>query len=98
MLKEIEIGTEATRASTIAKVIKAGYIAEEKGKLSITELGIEFIDTLEKLGINLWKEKTVELSQLLKEVNKRSKTIEDLQKYAEDEINKIILYYKKVKK
>lgn len=90
ILKGTEIGTEATRAGTISKVLKIGYIVEEKGKLSITDLGIEFIETLKKLNINLWKEKTVELSQLLKEVSKGEKNIEDLLKYAEDEINNII--------
>ena len=90
ILKGIEIGTEATRASTIAKVIKIGYIKEEKGKLSITDLGIQFIEVLLKLNINLWKEKTVELSKLLKEINKGQKTVEEIEKYAKDEIQSII--------
>lgn len=90
ILKGIEIGTEATRASTIEKVIKVGYLIEEKGKLSITDFGVKFIETLEKLHINLWKEKTVELSRLLKEVNKGTKTVEELEKYATDEITKIV--------
>lgn len=90
MLKGIEIGTEATRASTIAKVIKLGYIQDEKGKLSITDFGKKFIETLQKLNINLWKEKTVELSQMLKEVNKSTKNVADIEKYATDEIRKII--------
>lgn len=90
MLKGIEIGTEATRASIIEKVVKIGYLVEEKGKLSITDFGIKFIETLEKLGINLWKEKTVELSQLLKQVNKGISTVEELVKYATEEISKII--------
>ena len=90
ILKGVEIGTEATRASTISKVIKIGYIKEEKGKLSITDFGIQFIEVLEKLNINLWKEKTVEVSKLLKEINKAQKSVEEIEKYAKDEIQSII--------
>lgn len=96
IMKGIEIGTEATRAGTISKVIKIGYVIEEKGKLSVTDLGVNFIETLQKLNINLWKEKTVELSQLLKEVNKGTKTIDNLLNYAETEIKEIIEHGKNV--
>lgn len=88
--KGIEIGTEATRASTISKVIKIGYILESKGKLSITDLGINFIETLQKLNINLWKEKTVELSQMLKNVSNGVMSVENALKFAKDELNLII--------
>ena len=70
MLKGVEIGTVATRASIIEKAIKLGYIREDKGTFYISKLGIYLINTLNKLNIDLFKNKTVELSQTLKQVYK----------------------------
>ncbi|MCR1821874.1 DNA topoisomerase [Terrisporobacter muris] len=70
MLKGVEIGTVATRASIIEKAIKLGYIREEKGTFYIDKLGIDLINILKKLNIDLFKNKTVELSQTLKQVYK----------------------------
>ena len=70
MLKGIEIGTVATRSSIIEKAIKLGYIREDKGTFYIDKLGIDLINTLNKLDIDLYKNKTVELSQILKQVYK----------------------------
>ena len=63
MLSGCEIGTVATRASIIEKAIKLGYIKENKGTFYIDNLGINLINTLNKLDINLYKEKTVELQK-----------------------------------
>lgn len=91
LLKGIEIGTEATRASTIKKIIDIYYISKDKnGKLSITDKGIAFVEILQKLNINLWKEKTVELSQKLKEVHNSKTTVDDVEKEAKEEIKNII--------
>ena len=68
MLSGCEIGTVATRASIIEKAIKLGYIKEEKRTFYIDNLGISLINTLDKLDINLYKEKTVELQKILKQV------------------------------
>lgn len=70
MLSGCEIGTVATRASIIEKAIKLGYIKENKGTFYIDNLGINLINTLNKLDINLYKEKTVELQKILKQVYK----------------------------
>ena len=70
MLKGVEIGTVATRASIIEKAIKLGYIREDKGTFYIDNLGISLIDNLNKLNIDLYKEKTVELQKILKKVYK----------------------------
>ena len=35
---------------------------------------------MKKANINLWKEKTVESSKLLKEINKGYKTVEEIEK------------------
>ncbi len=68
MLKGVEIGTVATRASIIEKAIKLGYIREDKGTFYIDKLGIALIKTLNELDVDLYKNKTVELSQILKKV------------------------------
>ena len=70
MLSGCEIGTVATRAGIIEKSIKLGYIKENKGTFYIDNLGINLINTLNKLDINLYKEKTVELQKILKQVYK----------------------------
>ena len=90
LLKGIEIGTPATRSGTVEKVKKIGYIKAEKNVLSITPLGEKFIETLEKLHINLYKEKTVELSKKLKQIYNEELEIDDVLKEAEKEIKDII--------
>ncbi|MGX4601691.1 DNA topoisomerase [Faecalimicrobium sp. JNUCC 81] len=70
ILGGVEIGTVATRASIIEKAIKLGYIKENKGTFYIDKLGVDLINTLDKLNIDLYKNKTVELSQTLKKVYK----------------------------
>lgn len=90
ILKGVEIGTPATRSGTVEKVKEIGYIKAEKNVLSITQLGEKFIETLEKLHINLYKEKTVELSQNLKKIYNEELEIDDVLKEAEKEIKDII--------
>lgn len=90
ILKGIEIGTPATRSGTVEKVKKIGYIKAEKNVLSITPLGERFIEILEKLNINLYKEKTVELSQNLKKVYNNEILINDLVKIEEQQIKEIV--------
>lgn len=70
MLSGCEIGTVATRASIIEKAINLKYIKEDKGTFYIDSLGISLIETLNKLNIDLYKEKTVELQKMLKKVYK----------------------------
>ena len=101
ILQGVEIGTPATRGETIKKCQENGYIVETKKgksiKYSITALGITFIETLDKLGINLYAEKTVELSKILKNVQKNNATIEEAEKMATDELEEIIENTKGVK-
>lgn len=77
MLEGVEIGTEATRTGIIENCKKYEYISEKKTVLSIEPLGIKLIETLDKLNINLYKEKTVEFSKNLKRVYKNQMTIEN---------------------
>jgi len=84
-----QIGTEATRAIMIEKIKKVGYISTEKNKLIITDLGIKFIELLEKLNEDLWKEKTAQMNKDLKAVSKGTLSSEEVIKKAEDEIKSI---------
>jgi len=90
ILKGIEIGTPATRSGTVEKVKKIGYIKADKNVLSITPLGERFIEILDKLNINLYKEKTVELSQNLKKIYNNEIGINDLVKAEEQQIKEIV--------
>lgn len=75
ILAGVEIGTPATRTPTIKKIIDTGYVTLKKKQFYLEDLGEKFIKILDKLGVNLYKEKTVELSILLKNVFKGEKSI-----------------------
>ncbi|MGU8571934.1 DNA topoisomerase [Clostridium perfringens] len=70
ILEGLEIGTEATRTGIIENAKKYEYISENKTVLSIEPKGIKLIEILDKLNIDLYKEKTVEFSKILKKVYK----------------------------
>ncbi len=97
MLKGIVLGTEATRADTIKKIITVGYIEDKNNNLSITDKGKQFIEILQKLNINLWKEASVELSVMLTKVKNREMTIEEVEKYDKEKMIKMIEISKNVK-
>lgn len=78
MLSGCEIGTEATRSGIIENAKKYGYISEKKSVLSIEPIGVKLIETLDKLQVNLYKEKTVELSKGLKKVYSSEMQIDEL--------------------
>lgn len=85
ILKGVEIGTEATRTGIIENAKKYEYISQDKQTFSITDKGIAFINALDQLKINLYKERTVELSVLLKDIYNRRYTISKLlEKVKED--------------
>lgn len=77
ILEGIEIGTVATRGLIIDNAIDYGYIEYKKDSYYISELGIKLIALLDKLSINLYKDKTVELSKMLKKVFKNEQTVDD---------------------
>ena len=76
ILEGLEIGTEATRTGIIENAKKYEYISENKSILSIEPKGIKLIEILDKLNIDLYKEKTVEFSKILKKVYKDEIKIE----------------------
>ena len=84
------IGTEATRAIMMEKIKNVGYVKVEKNKLIITEYGIKFIQTLEALNENLWKEKTAEMNKNLKRIYRGELTSEEVINIAKQELSDIM--------
>lgn len=87
-VKELGLGTPATRAEIIKKCCKK-YIDDNNNILSITPLGIKLIETINKLHIDLYAEKTISLSKNLKEVRAGNMSLEDCLNSATDELNEI---------
>lgn len=85
-----EIGTVATRAGIIENAKKYEYMEESKGHLKCLDKGRKLIEALEKLNIDLNKEKTVEFGKQLKKVYKEEIDINSLIKNVKDELNYII--------
>lgn len=77
MFDGVEIGTEATRTGIIDNAKSCHYIDETKGVFTILPGGKDLIHTLNDLGIDLYKNKSVQLSRQLKAVNKGTLSVED---------------------
>lgn len=86
IMEGVEIGTPATRASIIEKVKKDGYVIENKNCLEITDKGVKLIEILEQLEVNLYKEKTVEISRRLKEIYNNRNTLENVLTNVKEEV------------
>ena len=85
ILDGVEIGTVATRGAIIERAKKLGYIIEKNNTFYIDEKGKELIKTLNELNIDMFKEKTVELSKILKRVYKQELSKEQaLNMYSKD--------------
>lgn len=90
MLKGVEIGTVATRAEIIDKAKRLQYIEEKQGTFLIKELGKILIESLEDLNINMDKNKTVELSKILKQVYRREiESDKAMEIYSDDLVNTV---------
>jgi len=80
ILSEATICTEATRADTIERCIKSGYIELKKGSYYAKEAGFYLVDVMEHLKIDLTAQKTMELSRNLHEImTGRTKPIQVLE-------------------
>lgn len=86
IMQGCEIGTPATRAGIIEKVKQDGYIENVKNNLQITDKGIKLIEILDSLGINLYKEKTVDISKDLKAIYNNKNTIDNTLNKVKQEI------------
>ncbi|WP_288327938.1 DNA topoisomerase [uncultured Clostridium sp.] len=89
-IKEIGLGTVATRASIIENAKSMKYITDNKNILSIGEAGIKLIETINKLNISLYADKTIEFSKDLKKVNTGELTLEQCIENVKNEIEQIV--------
>ena len=90
ILNGVEIGTEATRTAIIENAKENGYIFQKGSNYSIEPLGEKLVEVLDKLHINLYKEKTVEFSEMQKKVYKGTVKIEDLLDLVKEELVSIV--------
>lgn len=85
MLDGVEIGTVATRGAIIERAKNLKYIIEKNNTFYIDEKGKQLIAALNELDIDMFKDKTVELSKVLKKVYKQELSKEDaLNIYSKD--------------
>lgn len=89
MQKGVQIGTEATRTGTIESAKQIQYISQKGSVYSIEPLGVQFIELLNKLNINLYSDKTVDFSMKLKEIYKNESSLEEAISIIEKELNDI---------
>lgn len=68
MFQGVELGTEATRTGIIDNSIKLGYISLKNNIYHIEPKGVYLVETTDKLGVNMSKEKTAVLGQTLKKI------------------------------
>ncbi len=92
VISEVELGTEATRAGLIDGAIKSGYITLSKNKYGITDQGEYYVDSLARLGIDMTKERTLNLSKSLKAVFKGQRTVESVVRDAESDLRDICVF------
>ena len=66
-----------------------GYISQEKNSYKLEPLGEKVIEILNKLQINLYAEKSIEFSKLLKQVYTGEKTIDEVINITREELKNI---------
>lgn len=91
LFKGIEIGTEATRTSIIGNAVKYRYISIKDNKYQLEPDGENLIQVLDRLHINLYKEKTVETNQWLKQISRGEMTPSEAVAREAEELRKNIL-------
>lgn len=78
ILSGTQIGTTATRTEIVSKAIAYNYFSRKNGSYYLEPLGERIVDVLDKLKVNLYKDRTVEFSIFLKKVNKNEITSEEV--------------------
>ena len=97
ILDDVELGTEATRAGLIDAAIKSTYITLDNNKYGITKLGEYYCETLNTLGIDMQKERTLNLSIQLKAIYRGKSNIKTAMEEAKEDIESIIDTGKSIK-
>ena len=87
-----EIGTEATRTGIIENAITSKYITLKNNTYYITDAGIYYVEALEKLHIDVDKQKTVQLGVVLKDVYKGKLSVEESVAITNKEIREVFRY------
>lgn len=78
LLKEgATLGTESTTATIVENAQKYGYITLKKKSFSITEKGIAFIKLLDTFGINLYKEKNIEMNKEIIAIGNKAYSLDE---------------------
>ena len=90
LLSGLEIGTEATRPGIIDKAVHAKYIDLQKTTYYLQPRGRQLVETMEVLGIDMTKQKTVMLGKTIKNVYKGEIKLEEAIDIAKNEINDVI--------
>ncbi|HIP83883.1 MAG TPA: DNA topoisomerase I [Methanothermococcus okinawensis] len=94
IIKELEkrgLGTKSTRAEIVEKLIKRGYVIEERGNLKVTNLGMAVIETLKRYCPEIVEEgMTRDMEEKLEKVQRREVRKEDILKEAEERLRKIL--------
>ena len=88
-LKEIELGTEATRAGLIEAAIHSGYITLISNKYGITSKGELYTDALSELDIDMTKSKTLELGVSMKKIARGAESLEVVVAQAKQDIDDV---------
>ncbi|MEO2116877.1 MAG: DNA topoisomerase I [Methanocaldococcus sp.] len=98
IIKELEkkgLGTKATRAEVVDKLIKRGYVIDD-GSLKVTDLGISVIETLKRFCPEIIDEKmTRDLEEKLEKIQFRKIKKDDVLEEAEKRLRKILEEFKK---
>lgn len=96
LLSGLEIGTVATRADIVDNAKKYEYIAEGRGVYTITDKGIYFIETAEKLGLLMSKEQTANLGKYLQAIRDNKISVKQCVNAIEKEVNKRVVSAKQI--
>ncbi len=87
----LELGTEATRTGIIDNAKKSGYIELKKDVYKILPDGINLVESLDRMRINMDKYKTAEVGKALKKVFRGEFTIDDSLDIAKKEIGEVFV-------
>ena len=88
----LKIGTSATRTNAIDECVKGGYLDYNTKTTiySITEVGKKYMETINTLGIDLKKEKSVKLNSDITRITNGELTLEGVVKKAEEDLKELV--------
>lgn len=90
LLKEgATLGTESTTATIVKNAQTYGYIKQKGKSFSITDKGIVLIKLLDAFGINLYKEKNIEMNKTIVAIGNKAATLNDSKEKTRDELQEI---------